>query len=507
MRVARNLAAGMANSVVLVLVNLVALPFYLHYLGMEAYGLIGFYVTLLGLAQILDLGLAPTISREIARCTDEGDRRLAASLLRTLGVVSLGLSLLIAAGGFALAPWIGSHWLEAERIPQAVVVQAVALMALTVASRWPISLYHGALVGAHRLALSSAVSISSNVSAAACTIMVLAWLSPTIQAFFVVQACFGLLHAFTLRLVAWRQLGHRGAPLDFAGLRRVWRFSAWMSGIAITSLAFTQLDKVVLSSILSLETFGHYMIAVLVVGGLQVVVAPTFHVIYPRFNSLLALEDIQGLARFYSLGTRLFATALFSLALLLAFHAQDLVMLWTGRADVALEVAPLVAVLVVGSALNGIMYFPYALQVASGRPRIAFAINAVLLVVMTPLIIVLAMRYGAMGGAISWATLGVIYVIVGAWVTGRKVMPFAGWPWLIRDVGVVLTITFVSALGGYWLARHLQLEPWPGIAVACGAAAVGICASLLAGSDSRSWLGQVLGGRSRLLPASWLASR
>src|SRR5688572_6913204 len=119
MRLARNMAAGVANSVVLVLVNLIALPFYLRFLGMEAYGLIGFYATLQAVLQMLDLGLAPTVSRELAHGAETGQQRRSASLLRTLGVVYIGIAVVIFALVALAAPSIGANWLQAKSLPQA----------------------------------------------------------------------------------------------------------------------------------------------------------------------------------------------------------------------------------------------------------------------------------------------------------------------------------------------------------------------------------------------------
>ena len=479
MRLARNMAAGMANSVVLVLVNLVALPFYLRFLGMEAYGLIGFYATLQAVLQVLDFGLAPTVSREIAHGAETGQQRRSASLLRTLGVVYIGIALLIAVLVALASPWIGAHWLQAKALPEAVVAQAVALMGVNLACRWPISLYHGALIGAHRLALSAATSMTINILAAATTIAVLAFGARSIQAFFVVQAAFGLLQAIVLRVLARRSVGERDAPCDFAGLRRVLHFSAWMSGIAITSLVFTQLDKVLLSRLIDLESFGHYMLAALLVSGLAVLTVPAFNVIYPKFTTLHARGDDAGLAKFYSDTSRMFAAAVFSLALALALHVQAIVTLWTGRADVALRVAPLVALLAVGSALNGLMYFPYALQLAMGRPRIPFAINVALLVLALPTIVWLALHRGAIGGALSWAMLGVVYVFVGTIVTGRRVAGFAGPGWLARDIAIPLVLALLPALAGAWVSRAFVLSPWAETAIAAVAACIGIAAGAL----------------------------
>jgi len=500
MRLAWNLAAGLANSVVLVLVNLVALPFYLRLLGMEAYGLIGFYATLQAVLQVLDLGLASTVSREIARGAETGQQRRSASLLRTLGIVYIGVAMLIVAIVGSAAPWIGAHWLQAKTLHGATVAQAVALMGVNLACRWPVSLYHGALVGAHRLARSAVTSMTINILAAITTIAVLTWGVRGIQAFFVIQAAFGLLQAILVRRLARSAVGERDAPHDFAGLRRVLHFSAWMSGIAITSLVFTQLDKALLSRLIDLESFGHYMLAALLVSGLSVLTIPAFNVIYPKFTTLNARGDDAALAKFYSDASRVFSAAVCSLALALALHVQAIVTLWTGQPEVAQRAAPLVALLVVGSALNGLMYFPYALQLAVGKPQITFAINVSLLLLALPTIVWLAVHRGAMGGALSWALLGVVYVFVGAIVTGRRVAHFAGLGWLARDVAIPLVLALLPALAGTWISRAFVLSPLAETAIAAVAACIGIAVGSLHSPYVRQQVLAFIGVRARPCP-------
>lgn len=475
----------MTNSVVVVLITLVAVPFYLSFLGMEAYGLIGFYATLQTVLQVLDLGLAPTISREVAHNAETGGQRRSASLLRTLGVVYVGVAVAIAALVAIAAPWIGAHWLQAQQLPAAVVVQAVALMGLNLACRWPISLYHGALIGSHRLALSSAVSIVINSAAAATTIAVLAFGPRSIEAFFMVQAAFGLLHAIVLRTAARRVVGGRDAPYDFGALRRVWQFSAWMGGIGVAGLLLTQADKVVLSRTLALESFGHYMLATLLVSGLQILTIPMFNTLYPKFSTLHARGDIAALEYLYAAGTKLYATALFALAFALVFQTEPLVMLWLGDASVAAEVAPLAALLAIGSALNGIMYFPYALQLAAGKPRLAFMTTLALLAIMLPLVLFLALQFGALGGALAWAMLGVLYLVLGTWVTGRNVMAVAGWTWLRGNVALPIVATLLPALLGAWICRTLGVGPWVALGIGGLAVLAGMCLGIGGSFESR----------------------
>jgi O-antigen/teichoic acid export membrane protein len=491
MRLARNMAAAMANSVVLVLINFVALPFYLRLLGMEAYGLIGFYATLQTVLQVLDLGLAPTVSREIAHGAETGQQRRSASLLRTLGVVYAGGAVAVAALVAIAAPWIGAHWLQAKALPADTIARAIMLMGVNLACRWPISLYHNALVGAHRLARSAATSMTINICAAITTIAVLTWGERSIQAFFVVQAGFGLLQAVLLRMLARHAVGERDAPYDFGDLRRVWHFSAWMGGVAIAGLLLSQFDKILLSRIVSLESFAHYMLAALLVSGLQILTTPAFNTLFPKFSSLIARGDEASLTYLYQSATRLFATALFALCFAVVFQTGPFVTLWLGDARVAADVAPLAAWLAIGSALNGIMYFPYSLQLAAGKPKLAFLLACALLVFIIPTVLVLALRFGALGGALGWALLNALYVLAGTWLTGRNVMPFAGWPWLTRNIGIPLAATLMPALLGAWICRTLAVGPWVALGIGGIAALAGIVFGL-AGSFAPSELRRVV---------------
>lgn len=483
MRLARNMAAAMTNSVVAVLINLIALPFYLRFLGMEAYGLIGFYATLQTMFQVLDLGLAPTVSREIAHGAETGQQRRSASLLRTLGVVYACVAVMIAVIVAVAAPWISTHWLHARSLPAATVAQAVALMGVNLACRWPISLYHGGLIGAHRLARSALTSMTINTCAAIASIFLLSWFIRSILTFFVVQATFGLLHVIVLRTLARRAVGAPDAPYDFGDLKRVWNFSAWMGGVATTGLLISQFDKIVLSRMVPLASFAHYMLAVLLVSGLQILTAPAFNTLYPKFSALVARGDMVTLEYLYDSATKLFATALSAMAFGIVFQTRPLVTLWLGNAGVAADIAPVAAWLTVGSALNGIMCFPYSLQLASGQPKLAFFIASGLLIVIIPTVLLLVERFGILGGALSWAAANALYVVAGTWLTGRKVLAFAGLSWLLRNVSTPVLATFVPALLGAWICRMLAVGPWMALVIG-GVAALGGGVLGVAGSFS-----------------------
>lgn len=451
MTLSRNLLAGLANSIWSALIGLAVVPFYLKYLGIEAYGLIGFFVTTQALLSLLDMGMAPTINREVARCSASGDLKEAGKLLHTLAVVYWSIAAIIAVFIVALAPWIAEYWLQSKQLSPQTISHAVMLMGLVVACRWPIGLYQGALIGAQRLTISSGINMTMVTIGSVGAVAVLAFVSPTIEAFFIWQACLGLVYAITMRLAAWRIIGKLNQiKFDVDKLKSVWRFTAGMSGIGLTALVFTQLDKVILSKILGLEEFGHYMLATVVVSGLYVLVTPLFNVMYPRFSALVVTGETEKLIDLYRLGTRMLATVLFPIAMVLAVFAEDLVLVWTGNSSIASNVAPVISLLVIGSALNGVMYFPYALQLAYGQTWIPLTINVTLMFFMVPLIIYLAQEYGALGGAMAWLISEVVYVMLGPWLTHRYILKGLGSRWIFQDVGMPLALSIIMGVIGYF---------------------------------------------------------
>lgn len=503
MTLGRNLLAGLANSVWSALVGFAAVPFYLQYLGIEAYGLIGFFVTTQAVLSLLDMGMAPTINREVARCSARGNLQEAGKLLHTLAVVYWAMAGLIALMILALAPFIAGYWLQSKKLSPETISHAVMLMGLVVACRWPIGLYQGALIGAQRVTVASAINMAMVTIGSVGAVMVLAFVSPTIEAFFIWQAGVGLVYAITMRAAAWQIIGKTKQNIfEVDELKRIWRFTAGMSAISLTGLVFTQLDKVILSKMLGLEEFGHYMLATMVVSGLSLLVAPVYNVVYPRFSVLVATGEMEKLTDLYRSGTRLLATLLFPLAMLLSVFAEELVLAWIGNPALALSVAPVISLMAIGSALHGVMYFPYALQLASGMTRLPLTINAILMVLLVPLLISFTSKYGAIGGAMAWLTLHVLYLLFGTWLTHRRLLKGIGAIWLIQDVGVPLMLSIlVGQLGRHYLIQNEDYSSFLKLMAGIGLALIASAISILASQTLRAAILKNLGKKSTVTPA------
>jgi O-antigen/teichoic acid export membrane protein len=478
MKLGRNLVAGLGGSVLTAVVGLAVVPLYLKYLGIEAYGLIGFFATMQALFQLLDMGLAHTLNREIARYSVESKWLQAGNLLHTLAAIYWSIALCIAVIIFGSSNYIATHWVNADKLSEAVVQNAVQLIGISIACRWPIGLYQGALNGLQLNTVTSGVAVAMSVVGGGGAVLLLAFVSATLEVFFVWQACVGLASALALRAFAKKAINSESrSRFDVEEIRRVWRFASGVMIISLSAILFTQVDKVILSKLLSLADFGGYMLATAISGSLYFLIVPLFNVLYPRFSMLVAKGDDSELRLLYRVGMRLVAAVLFPVAFVLVAFSQDIVSVWTGDQALAQSVAPVLSLLSAGTALHCVMYFPYALQLAYGVPRLTLQINLLLIAALVPITIVLALRFGAVGGALAWLVLHIGNVLVGTWLTHRKLLKEIGVQWLMFDVVRPLVIAgFVVFTARYIVSRF---GPTPPLSVLVFAACAGLAAILL----------------------------
>lgn len=456
----RNLLAELASSVAVALIGFAVIPFYLKYLGMEAYGLIGFFATVQALLQLLDLGITPAINREVAGFLAADRRDLARTMLHTLATAYWSVAVFVAFLMYLLAPLVSGHWLQSSGLTQQAVTEAVVLMGIVVAARWPVGIYRGALMGAQRQTVSSGVNILMAILGSVGVVLVLIFVSPTIFAFFTAQAVAGIVSSLVMRTAAWRVFGRSSlVRFDLGSLKRIWKFSTGMSAVAVTGLIFTQIDKVILSKILPLDEFAQYALAWVVVSVMYLLINPVFNIVYPRFSSFVAAKDKRQLIQDYHSYSNRLACFLFPLGMTLCVSSQDLVLLWTGNEGISSNVGSLISLLAIGTALHGVMYMPYALQLAYGNSKLPLYINAILLTIFIPLVIGLVQLFGAIGAALAWVLLHSLYLPLGSFLTHRKLLIGEREKWLTMDIGVPLIITTVVGFLGSFTVLNIPHAP------------------------------------------------
>jgi len=449
--VRRNIIANVAGRGWSALLSLAVIPIYIHFLGIEAYGLIGFFLSLVAVLSLLDLGLGTALNRQFAQYSAQsGKAREMRDLLRTLEIIYWLIGIAIGTTMAALAPVVAAYWIKSQQLTAETVTQALAMMGIAVAFQWPRALYAGGLMGMQRqVPFNLLSSITGTVNSLGGVLVV--WLvSPTIQAFVAWSMAISLADTLLTGLLLWRSIpkvSERPA-FDRRLLAEIWRFAAGMTGISITSVIQTQLDKMILVKVLPLEAFGYYSLAWRVAEGLRYLVGPITAAFFPRFSQFLLINNLQELARLYHRGCQLISVVVLPLAVVLILFPYELLLLWTQDRSIAENTRVVLSLLAAGAALNALASLPYALQLASGWTQLSLIFNTVSILLLAPFIYLMSLKYGGVGAAIVWVIVNASYVLVGLYLMHRRLLRGELLRWYRLDIGQPLLAA--AAVAGVW---------------------------------------------------------
>ena len=441
MSLKRNLIANYLGQTWTTVMGLAFVPLYIEYLGMESFGLIGFYVVIKAWMNLMDMGMTPTLNREMARYTcGEHTTQSIRELLHTLELACYTMSILIALGVWTASDYLANNWVRHEQLSSDAVTQALSIMALVISLRFCEGIYRGSLQGLQEQVWLNGASAVIATAGSVGALVVLMSISPTIEAFFLWQAFIATVTVAILARKLHKILPKTSSPRRFSrtALASVWKFSSGMIGISFLALLLTQIDKVLLSRLISLKDFGYYTFAASVSGLLYLIIGPITQAIYPRMVELSSIKINQELSDIYHQGAQLVTVLAGPAALLLCFCAGGIIYLWSGNADLAEKTAPILSVLTMGAFLNGIMRIPYQLQLAHGWTSLTLKTNIVAVITLVPALFIIVPRYGAMGAAWIWVSLNSGYVMITLQLMHRKLLPQDKWHWYLRDVALPL---------------------------------------------------------------------
>jgi O-antigen/teichoic acid export membrane protein len=181
------------------------------------------------------------------------------------------------------------------------------------------------------------------------------------------------------------------------------------------------------------------------------------------------------------------AVLILPVAVIIALYSYELILFWTQNPETAERTHLLVSILVSGTAINGLMNPPYALQLAFGWTRLSFFKTLIAVILVVPLIIYMTTHYGAVGAAVAWLVLNIGMFLLEIPIMHRRLLPAEKWRWYLEDVSLPLIVAFAAAWAGRYIAggatNQTMMIVHLGIVSAFTLGAVGIATPV-----SRTWL-------------------
>jgi O-antigen/teichoic acid export membrane protein len=236
----------------------------------------------------------------------------------------------------------------------------------------------------------------------------------------VCQIAVGVVHVVVLRAMLFSTGGGGKAPatFDIDILRRLWRATARTGTLMVIGILLSQIDRVVVSRLLTLESFGYYMLGATIASGIAVVSAPIFNATYPRLSRAAAIST-AAVAAEYDRAFRANVGLVVPIGMTAALMSRDMLQLWTGDAAIATAAGPTTTALALGATAIALSLTPTALQLARRDTRALSQIGAAFVLLMAVMVAVTGVWFGALGAAAGWSALAWAYLLAAMLVTHR----------------------------------------------------------------------------------------
>lgn len=454
----RNIIANYLGKGWAAIINIAFVPLYIKYMGIEAFGLVGIFATIQPLMSILDLGLSPSINRELARYSAiPGHEKQMRNLVRTLETVYWSIAVVLCAGVLLLSPFVSSNWVHAQSLPVETINNAVVLMGLSIVFQWPVGFYTGGLMGLQRQVLFNVINTVIWTLRGFGSLIVVMTSSNPVLGFFWWQLVMSIINVGVAAVILWRALpASKGNSAKFSIdiLRSIWRLAIGMSAVSIVILIFNQLDKIILSKQLTLTDFGYYSLAWQVVGSLFMLYYPIYAAFFPVITQCIAKKDRESLIFNYHKGCQFMSVAVIPITVILALFSKDILSIWVGNPVTVANSHLIMSVLLIGATFNGLLYMPYAIQQAYGNTKYILYIFVPFLFLYAPLMLLVAKNYGVLGAAITFSAISLVQDIIATYFTHRCFISGEHFNWCWHDLCRPLIASLV--LGGilksliYW---------------------------------------------------------
>jgi O-antigen/teichoic acid export membrane protein len=447
----KNIIANYIGRAWPALLAIILIPVYIDFLGIEAYGLVGFFTTLSAAMGVLDLGIGATMNRELARRSAVKERqKTQRDLVRTLEIIYWTIAIVAGVIVVFSASFIANSWVKAENLDSFTILRSIQYMAISVALRFPISLYQGGLMGLQKQVLANKILIILGTLRGLGAVLILWGISATIEAFFIWQIIISLIGSIVFLFALWSSLPSRNkkrAKFEVGILKEIWRYAAAVSANAFIGMFLTQLDKIILSTMLPLKMFAYYTIASTVASSIWMIILPYNNAVFPHLVQLIEMKKENALVFFFHKSSQILSLLLIPISAMLIFFSEDILLLWLQDAETVKHTYILVSMLVFGTMLNGITSIPAYSSMAYGWPMLITYTNVIQSIVIIPLIIFLTINYEGKGAALAWIILNSSYILFMVPVFFKKHLIKERNSWYIKDIIFPMIIAFVFCAG------------------------------------------------------------
>ena len=504
MSLKQNTVANYCGRLYIILIAITMLPFYLQYLGAAAFGLISLYAVMQSWLSLFDMGLTSTLSREVSyyHSQENGFLKIKA-LLHSFEIIFLIINFLIIIGVTFSSHWIAYHWLKVQDLNYSEVIFCITIMGIMISFRWFSDLYRAGISGVEKQVWINSVSIVLTTLQYGGAYVLLRWVTSAPIHFFEYQLIIAAIEPILLGIRFYKIMPNQSQVVHFKIsweiMKKIFPFASSFFYLGLIWTLLTQLDKLALSHILPLTTYGYFALVTVISGGMLQFSAPICLALLPKMTRLLSQGKNHEMLMLYRNATQMIAVIMLPLAGIIALFSTEIVFVWTGNKVAAEWAGPILFWYALGNGIAAISAFQYYLQFAHGNLKLHVIFNTLFAIIAIPLIFFTAYHYGAKGTAVTWFLMNAISFLIWPPIVHRKYAPGIHRIWMLNDIFPIFLTVILALLCIKLIPINFRLmDRAEGFTILSGFSLFVLTASILASSTCRDFLVEIIQHKKEL---------
>lgn len=432
---------------------LLAVPFILHRLGAERFGIFTLAWAVAGSAGIFDLGLGRALTKLIADRIASGRSGEIASLFWTAMMLLSMIGIALGAALLAIGPILARRVLHLD---SGVAIEAVATFRILAVSVPFILIFagvRGALAAFQRFDLLNWVRIPMGMLVFLAPLPML-YVKPSLVAAVWVILAVRVAGCVTLALAGLRaipSLRSVHVRRGFAG--QLLSFGGWVMVSNAATPILVYADRLIIGSILTMAAVAWYATPMEVVARLAIIPAAVTAVLFPA----LAEDLIRRPHRAWRLllrGVQTIFAAVFPATLILVAFAREGLTAWLG-APFAAHGTIILQSFAIGTMVLSVCWMPFYLIQAANRPDITAKIHAAEVPLFLVVMVFATHTWGLPGAAIA---RGIMFALDGLTmlIAARILMPQIDAAF--RNTCVLIAGGVFACIAAAWLPDGLAIK-------------------------------------------------
>jgi O-antigen/teichoic acid export membrane protein len=410
---ARNTLFNLIGQGLPLVVAIVTIPFIIHGLGVERFGLLSLAWVVLGYFAIFDLGLGRATTKFVAEALGKGEEDQVPRLVWTAVTIQALFGLLGAIVLASLTPLLVERILN---IPPELIKEAkdtFYLLSLSIPVVLVSSSFRGVLEAAQRFDLVNILRIPSST---------LTFLLPL----------FGLFLGFNLpdivslilvvrfvELAVFVGLSIRIAPGlkkysgSYALIPHLFSFGGWVTVSSIIGPIFAHLEHFLITSFLSIGALPFYAVPHKIISQVVILPASMAMTIFPAF-SYAGIDNYEKVKELFSRPIKYLLFGIVPIIVIFAAFAGEILELWLGE-EFSQRSTIILQVLAIAVFFHAFAHIPFAAIQGLGRPDLKAKLDLVMLPIFVVFCLWLIPTLGLVGAALAKLVISVTDVSYLLW--------------------------------------------------------------------------------------------